>query len=304
MTSGGRGGGEGRARRPPGEPRTVDDVRDERRRDARRRLQRDRGYRRAVLTGLAVSVLVHAALALFLAADVELPRMAYDSPARPPVPPEGFEVVVVPRETRPAPPPTTPPEQPTPRQQEEPEEEQEEEPGEEVTGRPVPSDEPAEEPGQGLTNAEKLQPREGDGRLWRDFWDEDRREYLGSTRADSALRAILGKYFDSLRVSREQYEEARDWTFGEGDDRWGISPDGIHLGDITIPIPVDQFLSPTGPRRRELERELRELRQIQRQETLRQVEETREERIEEMRERSRRQAESDSTDGEEGGGGG
>jgi hypothetical protein len=303
MKAGGRDDGEGGARNRAAQPRTVDEVRDERRRDARRRLQRDRGYRRAVLAGLGVSVLVHAALALFLAADIELPRMAYDSPARPPVLPEGFEVVVVPEQTRPAPPPTTPPEQPTPREREEEQEPEEDEP-EEATGEPVPSEQPAEEEGEGLTNAEKLQPREGDGRLWRDFWDEDRRKYLGSTRADSALRAILGEYFDSLRVSREAYDEARDWTFGEGEDRWGVSPDGIHLGDITIPIPVDQFLSPTGPRRRELERELRELRQIQRQETLRQVEETREERIEEMRERSRRQAESDSTDGEEGSGGG
>jgi len=54
---------------------------------------------------------------------------------------------------------------------------------------------------------------------------------------------------------------------------------------------VDQLLAPTGPRRRELERELRELREIQRQEALLDAEEIREDRIEAMRERARRQAE-------------
>lgn len=291
------GGGEGRG---PTEPRTLDQLRDQRDRDAHRRSRRERGYRRAVLAGMGLSVVVHVVLALFLSGEVELPRMVYDSPVRPPVTPEGFEVVVVPEEARSEEaPPTTPPRQP--REPERPEEE-EEEPEEEPAGRPVPAETPSEEEGEDLANDERLRPREGDRRLWRDFWDEDRRRYLGSTRADSALRAILGKYFDSLRVSREEYEEARDWTFGEGDDRWGVSPDGLHLGDVTIPIPVGQFLSPTGPRRRELERELRELREIQRQETLRSVEETREERIEKMRERSRREAEADST--VEGGGGG
>lgn len=275
-------------RRPADAP--LSEVRRHRRVDENRRTRRDRGYRWALLIGAGVSLLVHVALVLWISGELFIPRFEYESPPRPtPVLPEGLQVVTVevpeaeepaptePRPRRPPPSPEEPEEQPPP---------EEEEPAE---GQPTPAPEAEEE---GVTNAERLRPREGDGRLWREFWDEDLRgRYLGgSARADSAIRAILGRYFDSLRLSQEEYAEARDWTVGEGDERWGISPEGIHLGDITIPLPVDRLLSPTGPRRRELERELRELQEIQRQEAIGQAEETREERIDEMRKRSREEA--------------
>jgi type IV secretory pathway VirB10-like protein len=298
-----RSGGAGREGR-----RSLRDLERQRSRELQRRFDRERGYRRAILAGIAVSVAVHLVLLFVLSGQLQLPRMTYRESPPTPVTMEGLELVRV--ETPEAQPAPARPQQPAERQPEpeEPDEEETEEP-QEGQPTPVPSEEDAEgETEERLTNAERLSPKEGDSRVWRDFWDEDLRgRYLGgSARADSAIRAILGKYLDSLRLSEEAYRSARDWTVGEGEERWGVSPEGIHLGDITIPVPVGQLFQPTGPRRRELERELRELREIQRQERLGDVQETREERIEEMRERSRREAgegesEADSTD--TGGGG-
>lgn len=301
----GRNGGDARS---PG-PRSPGELETDRSRDRRRRFLRERGYRRAILAGLVVSAVLHVAVLVLLSGELELPRMTYQGAPRPAPSMEGLELVrIQPPERVPA---RVPPEQPRPEPEPEPEppEPEAEEREREEAGQPtpVPSEE-AEAEEEGMTNAEKLSPKEGDSRVWREFWDEDLEgRYLGgSARADSAIRAILGKYLDSLRLAKEAYRNARDWTVGEGDERWGVSPDGIHLGDITIPIPVGQLFQPTGPRRRQLERELRELRQIQRQERLGDVQKTREERIEEMRERSREKAEeqtseSDSTDSEGGG---
>lgn len=279
-------------------------IRAERTTDRRRRDERERSYRTAFRVGLAVSLVVHAVLVGLLSRGLHVPGPADDAFRTPqPRPPEGVRVVrVEPREEVAALPSPEAPVRPEP--EEEPEEDIEEE-TEEAGGEPVAVDDAAEgeaeEAGETASNVERLTPRQGDARLWRDFWDEDLDErYLGNTRADSAIRAILGTYLDSLRITEEQLRRAREWTVGEGDEKWGISPEGIHLGDITIPLPVGELFAPTGPRRRELERELRELEEIQRQEALQQAEETRKERIEEMRERSREEAEPDSTEGDGG----
>lgn len=299
--SGGRPAGESTGSPPGSGGDAVSEFRRNREIEAGRRRRREKGYRRAVLWGLAVSLVVHAVLVAVLSDQLYLPRMDVDGPRSPlPDAPEGVRVVEV---EEPAPVSTPPRPQPEPPEPREAPEEEDEEPAEpEPAAEPVPGDAEEAEDEEGMTNAERLRPREGDSRLWRRFWDEDRRRYVGgSARLDSAVRAILGEYFDSLALAREAYEDARDWTVGEGDERWGVSPEGIHLGDVTIPIPVNEVLSPSGPQRRELERELRELEAIRRQETLREAEETREERIEEMRERSRERAESDSTEDGDGG---
>lgn len=284
--------------------RDLQDVRSDRTRDLEHRAGRRRGYRRAVRVGLAVSLVLHLALLLFLGRQLRVPDLGFRvSPSPTPVSEPGLELRqvrvrepqerAVPSPRRPARP------EPAPREaeREEPTREPEET---ETTGE--------EEADRDLSNAEVLTPREGDPRLWREYWDEDvAGRYLGeTTRADSALRAILGRYLDSLRLTDEQLRRARDWTFTEDGERWGISSDGIHLGDVTIPLPVGQLLSPTGPRRRELEQELRELRQIQRQEALGEAAETREERIEAMEERAREEREEGgaASDTSEAGGGG
>ena len=81
-----------------------------------------------------------------------------------------------------------------------------------------------------------------------------------------------------------------DWTFGDGDQRWGISSEGLHLGDVTIPIPFGQLLQQSGPKAREARQALQDLMEIRRQDLRQEQEEVAEERRRAMRERSREQA--------------
>jgi hypothetical protein len=153
------------------------------------------------------------------------------------------------------------------------------------------AEEAEEEPEPSLTNAERLRPRYGDRRVW---IDPDELDLYGErlaryARADSAVRAILRNWLDSLALSEEERRRALDWTLKKGDERWGISPEGLHLGDITIPIPFS--LAPSGPQRREFEQALRDLQEIRRQDLQADLEENRRERAEEMRRRSREEAE-------------
>ena len=287
-------------RRGPGE------VRSDRARELERRADREHRYRRAFRAGLAVSVVVHLVVLFWLGSRLQMPDLGFgERVAERPEPAPGLRITRV-RERQDEPPIPTPPPpvRPEPAPEPEPTPEPEETEGE---AGPEEAAEEAEAAGgeERVDNVGALTPRQGDPRLWREFWDEDvARRYLGAgTRADSALRAILGRYLDSLRLSEEQLRRARDWTYTEEDgDRWGVSPEGIHLGDVTIPLPVGQLLQPTGPRRRELERELRYLREIQRQEAIEAAEETREERIEAMEERAREEGEEASSDTADGGG--
>lgn len=274
-------------------------------RDATRRVpvHRHPEYERAVRVGLAISLLLHLVLIFFVSRGLHIPGGPAVNPLPPrPLPPPGLEVVQVGELAgRPDEPISEPPEP----QLTEPIDTEERLEPEEVGD---PEDRARErEDEEGLTNAERLRPREGDERLWAEGEDRPSERLLeGTARADSAVRAILRQWLDSLRLSDEAYRRARDWTFGKGDDRWGVTPEGLHLGNITIPLPLGQLLSPSGPVRRELEQELRDLREIRRQDALDEARKTRQERIEEMRERSREQAEaeeseSDTTSGSGGG---
>jgi hypothetical protein len=235
------------------------------------RRRRERAYRRRLAAGLVVSALVH--LAVLLATGRFLPEPApFFRPALETEPaPEGLVVVEV-ADSPAEPEPETPrpePEEPRPRQPEETEVVQiVPAPVPEAEGEPA-TDEPREteeaEPGGQLTNAERLRPRFSDARLWVDPRDPllfgERLERFA--RADSAVRAILREWLDSLRLTEEQRRRALDWTYEKDGKRWGVSPEGIHLGDITIPIPFQ--LMPSGPQRREFEQALRDLQEIQSQ---------------------------------------
>lgn len=261
------------------------------------RRRRERAYRRTLAAGLLISTGVH--LAVLLATGRFLPEPTpFLHPGLETEPaPEGLVVVDVseaPLEPE--------PETPRPEPQEAPPRRPEETEVVELAPVPVPEAEgeaaaeaPAEreeaEPGEPRTNAERLRPRFSDARLWVDPRDPllfgERLERFA--RADSAVRAILREWLDSLRLTDEQRRRALEWTYEKDGKRWGISPEGIHLGDITIPIPFT--LLPTGPQRRELERALRDLQEIQNQDLRDDVERVRRERIEEMRRRSREEVE-------------
>ena len=280
---------------------------------ARRRTER--GYRRAIRAGLLISLVLHAGV--FVASGVlrlvrpQYPPVLVEDLPRPP----GLVVVGVDELESPAPPEEVEGEA----QRRRPDETQvveiapvEAQDDEDAGPDQAPATEELEdEPEERLTNAERLRPRYSDERVWFDFryrplYGDRLARYA---RADSAVRSILSGWLDSLALDAEQRRKVMDWTSGEGDDRWGISNEGLHLGKITIPIPFG--FGPSGPQRRELEQALRDLAEIQRQELRREFEEITEERAEEMRKRSEEEAErrkegeeADSTSvGRRGGGG-
>ena len=118
-------------------------------------------------------------------------------------------------------------------------------------------------------------------------------EYLEDrfAQAEGVIRARLGAMLDSLDLTEEQRRRAVEWLFGEGDQQWGVTPDGIVLGGMVIPMNVGALFEAEGPLGRELRQQQRDLEDIQRQEFRTDVERTQRERLEEMRQRSEEEAE-------------
>ena len=252
------------------------------------RRARERAQRRTLAAGIAASVVLHI-LFVLLAGGVRVDSLPFSLPPVETVPaPDALVVVEIspleldpePEEPRPEPipPPEAPPEiepEPEPEEAEEDVEEEEEReapPGVAdifLPGRPT---ETGDE-GERRTNASRLTPRFSDARLW---FDPRSPRLIGErlvrfARADSAVRAILRDWLDSVQLDADLERRARDWTFERDGERWGISPQGIHLGDVTIPLPIgdldgdgypDLFL-PSGPQRRAFEQAVRDLTAIQ-----------------------------------------
>ena len=133
---------------------------------------------------------------------------------------------------------------------------------------------------------ERLSPRMGDPRLWTGPTEAT----PPLTRLDAA-RAELGSriaaYNDSLRAAEEAAGRALDWTVEDADGkRWGISPGKLHLGSITLPLPV-QFSTPAD-RRDEVNRRLADWTAIQLQRARADAQATIKERAKEIRERKAR----------------
>ena len=239
-----------------------------------------RRYRRAWWTGLVLSALAHAVLFFWASQELRLRAARFDS--IPPIvrSPEGMQVievrpiapeeVVAPDERRLIQLPPEPEEQaPAPEREATP------------TGAPVPVSRGREDDeGLGMSNAEKLQPHEGDERLWKDFEREEMPEYIQSrwARAEGAIRARLGQLLDSLDLTEEQRRKATDWLTGESDEEWGVTPDGLVLGGLVIPMNVGAMFAEEGPNGRESRAALRDLELIRRQDMMSDIDETMEER--------------------------
>ncbi len=139
-----------------------------------------------------------------------------------------------------------------------------------------------------LTNAERLRLEEGDPRLWEDFDERSLPEQRLAAAAigGAALRERLSAILDSLALSDEQRTGATEWLFGEGDQTWGITPDGIRLGGITIPISLGQLFQEEGARGRESRQRERDRLDIEHQDLLQDVDRVLKERRAAIRERS------------------
>jgi len=97
-----------------------------------------------------------------------------------------------------------------------------------------------------LTPAERLRPRDvGDPRLWAPLPWVIADPASPAEEATGHLARRLGVLNDSLAAEADAARRASDWTITDKDGkRWGISPEGIHLGGITLPAPI--FGPPMG----------------------------------------------------------
>jgi hypothetical protein len=101
-------------------------------------------------------------------------------------------------------------------------------------------------PSPGLTPAEVLRPRLTDRRLWAPLPPEFG-ELTLEQREELLLAGRLEEWQDSVNAAAAAAAAWTDWTFRDGDGgRWGVSEQGLHLGDVTLPLP--KFDAPYGQR--------------------------------------------------------
>lgn len=231
--------------------------------------QRARRYRIAVSSGVILSVLIH--ILLIRVSPLFIRYMEPGDLYRPPQPVRVEATAMQAIEIRITEAPPVEPER-TP----EPEPEQPE-PGE-LEGETESS----------LSAAERLRPRVGDWRLWLVHPLARRTDLTPAERAadlEARLQAILEAYDDSMAAELARQAEAMDWTVGEEGNKWGLSPEGLHLGPLTVPLPF--YIGPG----RESEDMLRDYGEIQRQAGEGAIRDAQDERIMAIRERKQREQE-------------
>lgn len=256
---------------------------------------RRRGYSRAVRVGLAISFLAHLFVLFVIGRSLRIEAPETRPSAAEALTLQGPVAVNVGQVLPPSE--LVEEDEPVPTPEQEPAEETVEQEPAAAPVRPVPgeadADTEAEDDGF-LTNAEKLQPKEGDERLFPEYERDQIPEYLAENpyaRYEGEIRARLSMMLDSLNLSERQRREALEWLSGEEGEEWGVSEEGIHLGGVVIPIDLGALLREEGPRGRESRRELRDLGEIRYQDMIGEAEETRDERARQMRERSKEELE-------------
>jgi hypothetical protein len=195
------------------------------RRPVRERRVRER---RILFLGLAVSALLHLVV-LGLASRWLEPADRAVATAPDPLPPEApatmravtlaepFITTLDPDATAPTPPPPPPAVRPAP-------------PTAAATEEAVAAVERR-------TAAERLAPRVIDPRIWRPMVMLPREPRLEDVQA--RLAEAMEMLSDSALAEAERAIRARDWTVEDADGgRWGISPGKLHLGSVTLPLPI------------------------------------------------------------------
>jgi hypothetical protein len=250
------------------------------------------GYRRTVQVGLGISAVVHLFVIFVLARALSLDPASFRSPPRVRIEMQGLPVVqvgeVVPAfESDPEAIRLPPEEEPEP-DEDQPDAEAPDGPA----ALPIPGQDQAGVPR--LTNAEKLQPHEGDERLWYDLDGQPIPEYIDSqayAAYEGEIRDRLSRMLDSLSLSDEQRRRALEWITGDEGHEWGVTPDGIYIAGMLIPLNLGQLFSEEGPNGRESRQELQDLQDIRMQDLLGDAEDIRNERAAEMRNRTKEELE-------------
>lgn len=191
---------------------------------------RERRHPGALAAGLAASVLLHAVLILLYPVLMRSLGPEEDVPGVPAPLREvaGTRIVRLAEVPEEAPGPVEPPPEPV-------EETAGPEPAPEETGpeEAPPAAEPTTE-----SAAERLRPDLKDPRLWR-----PPEEALTALTPEEKLQMRLFFLFramqDSMVAAEAEAAAITDWTFTDEDgNRWGLSPGKLHLGKITLPLPL------------------------------------------------------------------
>lgn len=141
------------------------------------------------------------------------------------------------------------------------------------------------------TVGERISPRLGDRRLFAETPEALPPRPDPLTVARDRVADQLAAFNDSAAATAAAAERATDWTVKDGSGgRWGVSPGKIHLGGITLPLPIG-FAPPPG-RRDEFAERNRRFGDIQSQRGNETTRATAEERIKAIRERADAQRDS------------
>jgi hypothetical protein len=185
--------------------------------------------RRALVAGLTVSLILHLLLVAvavrFLDPEIEYVTSPRETTAAEPV---GLRAVTIARgEAAPEDPPMGPIEQPAA-------------PVAPPSGAPAPAPPPpadAAPPGERPGAAQRLTPRMVDPRLWRPMIVLPRQPSFDDVQ--DRVAAAIEMLSDSALAEVERAARARDWTVEDASGgRWGVSPGQLHLGSVTLPIPL------------------------------------------------------------------
>jgi hypothetical protein len=154
-----------------------------------------------------------------------------------------------------------------------------------VPGAPTtPPSDGARPGGAGASIAERVGPRMGNPQLWINPPTPSDPPISPDEAVRARVASRLSAFNDSMRLAAAAADKAVDWTVKDKNGgRWGVSPKGIHLGGITLPLPI-QFSAPPG-RRDEVNAAIRNWNEIQAQRANAEVEESVQDRIKAIRER-------------------
>jgi hypothetical protein len=115
----------------------------------------------------------------------------------------------------------------------------------------------------GPTAAERLRPNQMNALLWA----EPPPEYYELTldqREELILAGRIVEWYDSIALVRAAEDRFTDWTYEDSNGgRWGVSEGKLHLGDLTLPLPL-AFGTPVG-KRDEVNRRLWQIEELSRQ---------------------------------------
>ena len=102
--------------------------------------------------------------------------------------------------------------------------------------------------GNGSTLTERLRPRQVDPRLLGGSTYTTPGDNSPAAAVRARIAQSIGAYNDSVAAEAEARARATDWTIKDKNGgSWGVSPGKIHLGSITLPLPL-AFNPPPGRR--------------------------------------------------------